>query len=101
MEIGFDSMIDKMASVSGSVVSVLLFKPLIYGHWRTQEQTSCVYNVETISASIMAGISSVAGASGSIEIHLAFIIGASGGVIYLFACLLFNRFQLDDPLQAT
>jgi len=35
MEIGFDSMIDKLASVSGSVVSVLLVKPLIYGHWRT------------------------------------------------------------------
>ena len=35
MEVGFDSMIDKLASVSGSVVSVLLLKPLIYGHWRT------------------------------------------------------------------
>ena len=92
MEIGFDSMIDKLASVSGSVVSVLLLKPLIYGHWRTQEQTSCVYNVETISASIMAGIASIAGASGSIEIHAAFGIGAAGGVIYLLASLLLNRF---------
>ena len=35
MEIGFDSMIDKLASVSGSVVSVLLLKPIIYGQWRT------------------------------------------------------------------
>ena len=31
MKIGFDSMIDKLASVSGSVFAVLLFKPLIYG----------------------------------------------------------------------
>ena len=101
IEVGFDSMIDKLASVSGSVVSVLLLKPLIYGHWRTQEQTSCVYNVETISASIIAGIASVAGASGSIEIHAAFIIGAIGGLIYLLSSLLLNRYQLDDPLQAT
>ena len=35
MEVGFHSMIDKLASVSGSVSSVLLLKPLIYGHWRT------------------------------------------------------------------
>ena len=35
MKIGFDSMVDKLASVSGSVASVLLFKPLIYGTWRT------------------------------------------------------------------
>jgi len=31
MKIGFDSMIDKMASVSGSVATVLLLKPIIYG----------------------------------------------------------------------
>lgn len=98
MRIGFDSMIDKLASVSGSVFTVLFVKPLIYGHWRTQEQTSCVYNVETISSSIIAGIASVAGASGSVEISSAFLIGAVGGVIYLIACLLLNRFQLDDPL---
>jgi len=36
MEIGFDSMIDKLASVSGSVATVLLLKPIIYGQWRTQ-----------------------------------------------------------------
>ena len=35
MKIGFNSMIDKLASVSGSVISVLLFKPLISGTWRT------------------------------------------------------------------
>lgn len=98
MKIGFDSMIDKLASVSGSVASVLLFKPLIYGTWRTQEQTSCVYNVETISSSIIAGIASVAGASGYIEIYSAVIIGAFGGLIYLFGSLILNRFQLDDPL---
>ena len=101
MKIGFDSMIDKLASVSGSVASVLLFKPLIYGTWRTQEQTSCVYNVETISSSIIAGIASVAGASGYIEIYSAVIIGAFGGLIYLFGSLILNKFQLDDPLQAT
>ncbi len=37
MEIGFDSMLDKLGSVSGSVITVLLVKPLIYGAWRTQE----------------------------------------------------------------
>ena len=37
MEVGFLSMIDKLASVAGSVTSVLLLKPLIYGTWRTQE----------------------------------------------------------------
>lgn len=92
MKIGFDSMIDKLASVSGSVASVLLFKPLIYGTWRTQEQTSCVYNVETISSSVIAGIASVAGASGYIEIYSAVIIGAFGGLIYLFGSLILNRF---------
>ena len=30
-------MIDKLASVSGSVITVLLIKPIIYGQWRTQE----------------------------------------------------------------
>ena len=35
MEIGFDSMIDKLGSVSGSVITVLLVKPLVYGTWRT------------------------------------------------------------------
>ena len=35
MEVGFLSMIDKLASVSGSVAAVLLLKPLIYGTWRT------------------------------------------------------------------
>lgn len=98
MEIGFDSMIDKFVSVSGSVITVLLIKPLIYGTWRTQEQTSCVYNVETVSSSIIAGISSVAGASGYIEIHSACIIGSIGGLIYLFGSLILNKFQLDDPL---
>jgi len=101
MQVGFDSMVDKLASVSGSVVSVLLFKPLIYGHWRTMEQTSCVYNVETISSSIIAGIASVAGASGNIEIHSAVTIGAIGGLVYLISSLILNRYQLDDPLQAT
>jgi len=43
----------------------------------------------------------VAGASGYIEIHAAIIIGAIGGIIYLFASLVLNRYQLDDPLQAT
>lgn len=33
METGFDSMIDKMASVSGSVMTVLLIKPLLWGVW--------------------------------------------------------------------
>ena len=98
MEVGFDSMIDKLASVSGSVTAVLLLKPLLYGHWRTQEQTSCVYNVETVSASIMAGIASIAGASGNIEIHIALLIGFIGGVFYLCGCLVLDRFQLDDPL---
>ncbi len=60
-----------------------------------------MYNVETVSSSIIAGISSVAGASGYIEIHDAIIIGGIGGLIYLFGSLLLNRFQLDDPLQAT
>lgn len=83
MTIGFDSMIDKFASISGSVAIVLLLKPIIYGQWRTQEQTSCVYNVETISSAVIAGISSVAGASGYIEIHAAIIIGSIGGIIYL------------------
>ena len=92
MEIGFDSMIDKLSSVSGSVITVLLIKPLVYGAWRTVEQTSCVYNVETVSSSIIAGISSVAGASGYIEIHDAVIIGGIGGLIYLFGSLLLNRF---------
>ena len=92
MEIAFNSMIDKMASVAGSVVSVLLFKPILYGQWRTQEQTSCVYNVETVSSSVIAGIASVAGASGYIEIHAAVIIGSIGGVIYLLSSLLLNRY---------
>ena len=35
MEIGFDSMIDKLGAVSGSVITVLLVKPLVYGAWRT------------------------------------------------------------------
>ena len=35
MRTGFDSMIDKMASVSGSVATVLLIKPILYGAWRT------------------------------------------------------------------
>ena len=35
MEVGFDSMIDKLASVSASITAVLLLKPLFYGHWRT------------------------------------------------------------------
>ena len=101
MRVAFLSMIDKLASVSGSVASVLLLKPLIYGTWRTQEQTSCVYNVETISSSVIAGIASVAGASGYVEIHDSAVIGACGGVIYLLSNLLLNRYQLDDPLQAT
>ena len=49
----------------------------------------------------MAGISSVAGASGYIEIHAAIIIGAIGGIIYLIGSQILDRFQLDDPLQAT
>lgn len=57
--------------------------------------------METISSSVIAGIASVASASGYIEIHAAIIIGGFGGVIYLLASLLLNRFQLDDPLQAT
>lgn len=92
LKVGFDSMIDKLASVSGSVVTVLLLKPLIYGQWRTVEQTSCVYNVETVSSSIIAGIASVAGASGNIEIYSAVIIGAIGGLIYLISSLLLNRY---------
>ena len=35
MEVGFLSMIDKLAAVSGSVTAVLLLKPLLYGTWRT------------------------------------------------------------------
>lgn len=60
-----------------------------------------MYNVETISSSIIAGIASVAGASGNIQIHSAIIIGAIGGLVYLLSSLLLNRYQLDDPLQAT
>ena len=37
MEVGFHSMIDKLASVAGAIYSVILLKPLIYGHWKTQE----------------------------------------------------------------
>ena len=35
MKVAFLSMIDKLASVAGSVASVLLLKPIIYGTWRT------------------------------------------------------------------
>ena len=101
LTIGFDSMIDKLASIAGCLISVLAFKPAIYGFWRKQQQTSCVYNVETISSSIIAGISSIAGASGQVDIHSAFIIGCIGGFIYMFGSQIMDRFQLDDPLQAT
>ena len=101
MRKGFDSMIDKLASIAGSVTTVLLIKPILYGAWRTQEHTSCVYNVETISSSVIAGIASIAGASGFVSIHAAMLIGAFGGVVYLVSSLLLDRYQLDDPLQAT
>ena len=35
MEVGFDSMIDKLSSVAASVATVLLLKPLLYGAWRS------------------------------------------------------------------
>ena len=57
--------------------------------------------MQTISSSAIAGIASVAGASGYVAIHSAAIIGAVGGMIYLLSSLLLNRYQLDDPLQAT
>lgn len=34
--VGFNSMIDKLGSISGSVISVLLIKPFFYGGWRTK-----------------------------------------------------------------
>ena len=92
LTIGFESMIDKLASIAGSIVAVLMFKPAIYGYTRSQQQTSCVYNVETISSSIIAGISSIAGASGQVEIHIAFIIGYIGGIIYLFGSQILDKF---------
>lgn len=64
LTIGFDSMIDKLASIAGCLCTILLLKPVIYGFWRTQQQTSCVYNSDTIASGIIAGISSIAGASG-------------------------------------
>lgn len=100
IEVGFVSMLDKLGSVSGSVISVLLLKPLIYGHWRTEQETSSVYNVKTVSSSIIAGIASIAGASGNVEIHSSILIGAFGGIIYIYGSLLLDRFQLDDPLEA-
>lgn len=57
--------------------------------------------METVSSSIIAGISSVAGASGYIDIQMSIIIGAFGGIIYMLGTLALNKIQLDDPLQAT
>ena len=37
LTIGFDSLIDKLASIAGCVITVLMFKPAIYGYWRTQQ----------------------------------------------------------------
>mmetsp|Transcript_13653 Transcript_13653/g.17280 ORF Transcript_13653/g.17280 Transcript_13653/m.17280 type:complete len:86 (+) Transcript_13653:1341-1598(+) len=85
-------MIDKLGSISGSVITVLLIKPFFYGGWRTKGQDFRIYNVETVSSSIIAGISSVAGASGYIEIHVSIFIGAIGGLIYMTGTLLLNKF---------
>ena len=37
LTIGFDSMIDKLASIAGCIITVLVCKPAIYGYWRTQQ----------------------------------------------------------------
>ena len=92
MRTGFDSMIDKMASVSGSVMTVLLLKPLLYGVWNKHDAFNFIYNIETISSSVIAGIASISGASGYVEIHSAMIIGSIGGIVYLIGSLLLRRF---------
>ena len=36
LTIGFDSLIDKLASICGCIMTVIMFKPMIYGYWRAQ-----------------------------------------------------------------
>jgi Amt family ammonium transporter len=50
---------------------------------------------------ILAGLVAVTGSCASIEPWAAVVIGAIGSVTYSCACYMMNKYQVDDPLEAT
>lgn len=62
-------------------------------------QLSEYYNVHELCGGVLAGLISISGASADVELWAATIIGMIGSTIYQNARKVFQRFEIDDPLD--
>lgn len=59
------------------------------------------YNVHVLCNGILAGLVSVTAACARIELWAASLIGLLGGMIFYYSRTIFNRYEIDDPLEVT
>ena len=93
------SAIMTIMSASASVVAQPLLNMFISAI--NKEDHTMRYDLISTLGCLMAGCVSVTASCNNIEMHSAIVIGVIGSLCYQVSVILFDRFQIDDPIQAT
>lgn len=59
------------------------------------------YNFSALTNGILAGLVSITASCDRVHPWAAFVIGIIGAFVYIGACRLMSKLQIDDPLEAT
>jgi Amt family ammonium transporter len=59
------------------------------------------YQIIDISCGLLAGLVSVTASCNNLHHWAAILIGIIGGLVYIGACILFHKYKIDDPVEAT
>ena len=89
-------MCNVISAAAGGLFAVF-FKPRICGTYSFVSQ----YDPGTICNGIIVGLVSCTASCDKIEVWSAFLIGTIGSTFYSVGCLLLQKFNIDDPLEAS
>ena len=85
-----------IAGSSGGLVSAFL-KPLIMGTYSKSHR----YDVMALTNGLISGLVSITGVCDRCEPWSAFFIGLIASIVYSLACKLWEKFGVDDPVEAS
>lgn len=85
--------------ISGSAGGIFaaFFKSRICGTYSYVSK----YDAGTICNGIIVGLVSCTASCDKLELWSAFVIGTIGAIIYSVGCLIMDKLEIDDPLEAT
>ncbi len=59
------------------------------------------YLIFDLCSGMLSGLVSITASCNNVSHWSALVIGAIGGFIYIFACVLMIKFKIDDPVEAS